>query len=204
MKFNYWFQFIKIIIAALSMTVVVAAQNITMPEKEKTMRYLDDTRATLSNEIKRLSDKQLNFKPANGGWSIAEVIEHVALVEGTIENILGTLDQSQVASPNRDLKKLDEIVLREVPDRSKKFQAPSFVSPTGKWTAAAALDQFQSARKHITEILHSKKDLRKNVVEHPVYGFLDGYQWILATAGHSERHTKQIQEIKSDPGFPKK
>ncbi len=28
--------------------------------------------------------------------------------------------------------------------------------------------------------------------------------WILFIAAHSERHTKQINEVKADPSFPKK
>ena len=32
---------------------------------------------------------------------------------------------------------------------------------------------------------------------------LDGYEWVLFVAGHSERHTKQINEVKADPNFPK-
>ena len=29
-------------------------------------------------------------------------------------------------------------------------------------------------------------------------------QWVLFVAAHSERHTKQINEVKADPNFPKK
>ena len=32
---------------------------------------------------------------------------------------------------------------------------------------------------------------------------LDGYEWLLYIAAHSERHTKQIDEVKADPHFPK-
>ena len=32
---------------------------------------------------------------------------------------------------------------------------------------------------------------------------LDGYEWILLIAGHSERHTKQMLEVKANPNFPK-
>jgi hypothetical protein len=32
---------------------------------------------------------------------------------------------------------------------------------------------------------------------------LDAYEWILFVAGHSERHTKQINEVKADANFPK-
>ena len=33
---------------------------------------------------------------------------------------------------------------------------------------------------------------------------LDAYQWLLFISAHSERHTKQILEVKADPNFPQK
>ena len=32
---------------------------------------------------------------------------------------------------------------------------------------------------------------------------MDTYQWMLLVAGHSKRHTLQIEEVKASPGFPK-
>jgi hypothetical protein len=32
---------------------------------------------------------------------------------------------------------------------------------------------------------------------------LDAYEWVLFLTTHSERHLKQIQEVTSDPNFPK-
>jgi hypothetical protein len=34
-------------------------------------------------------------------------------------------------------------------------------------------------------------------------GKMDGYEFILFIAAHSERHVKQIDEVKADPNFPK-
>ena len=39
---------------------------------------------------------------------------------------------------------------------------------------------------------------------HPLGQPLDAYEWLLFVAAHSERHTKQILEVKADPNFPKK
>jgi hypothetical protein len=33
---------------------------------------------------------------------------------------------------------------------------------------------------------------------------LDAYEWVLFVSAHSQRHTKQIEEVKADPNFPKK
>jgi hypothetical protein len=35
------------------------------------------------------------------------------------------------------------------------------------------------------------------------FGSVDVYQVFLMTSAHTARHTKQIEEIKADPGFPK-
>jgi hypothetical protein len=32
---------------------------------------------------------------------------------------------------------------------------------------------------------------------------MDGYQWILLVAGHTERHVLQIEEVKREAGYPK-
>jgi hypothetical protein len=31
----------------------------------------------------------------------------------------------------------------------------------------------------------------------------DAYQWLLFLSAHTERHTKQIEEVKATAGFPK-
>jgi hypothetical protein len=31
---------------------------------------------------------------------------------------------------------------------------------------------------------------------------MDGYQWVLGVAAHTERHTKQIREVQATAGYP--
>ena len=52
--------------------------------------------------------------------------------------------------------------------------------------------------------LEATPDLRAHVVDSPIGQPLDAYEWLLFIAAHSERHTKQILEVKADPNFPKK
>ena len=47
-------------------------------------------------------------------------------------------------------------------------------------------------------------DLREHVTDSPLGMKLDAYQWVLFLAAHSERHLKQLLEVKADPNFPKK
>jgi DinB superfamily len=58
------------------------------------------------------------------------------------------------------------------------------------------------SRQRTIEFLQSTPDLRAHVSDSPL-GPLDGYEWLLFIAAHSERHTKQMLEVKAAPDFPK-
>jgi len=199
---NDWKRILQLLLVCFSTAIAAASQDLSQPEQEKAQHYLEETRAGVLDAVKGLSEAQLKFKPAPDRWSIAEVVEHLALTEELVENILGKIEQAPAGAHERDLKKIDAIILASVPDRTRKFQAPPSISPTGRWTPAEAIEHFQAARKQIADVLSSTPDLRKHVVDHPALGPLDGYQWVLTTAAHSARHTKQILEVKTDPHFP--
>jgi hypothetical protein len=46
-------------------------------------------------------------------------------------------------------------------------------------------------------------DLRSYFFEHPQFGELDCYQWLLFVGAHSERHARQAEEVIADPNFPR-
>jgi uncharacterized damage-inducible protein DinB len=190
---------------ALFLTVLAAGQDLTSSDREKGLRYLAETRNGVVEATKGLSDAQWKFKPGPDRWSIAEIVEHLALVENfLLENVRPQLASSTAVAPDRDLKQVDANILAKIPDRSTKFQAPPPIVPTGRWTPQVALDRFLASRQQTVAFLKSDADLRGHVVTHPVAGPMDGYQWILSIAAHSERHTKQILEVKADSGFPEK
>jgi hypothetical protein len=102
------------------------------------------------------------------------------------------------------LKKTDDRVVEVVVDRSRKFQAPEQLRPRNQFgSPEAALKHFLESRAKTVELLKSTPDLRSHVVESGPFGKLDAYERILFVAAHSERHTKQLLEVKADPKFPK-
>jgi hypothetical protein len=66
------------------------------------------------------------------------------------------------------------------------------------------VDHFLKSRERTVQFLQSTPGLRDHVVDSPLGQPLDAYQWLLFISAHSERHTKQILEVKADPNFPKK
>ena len=191
--------------ALLLLAAVASSQTLSQADKDKGLQYLQQTRDGLVAATKDLSDEQLKFKPGPDRWSISEVLEHIALGEDFIfQNITNNIMKAPAGPADRDTAKIDAMILAALPDRSQKKQAPGPLVPTGRWTAAESLDHFLKSRAATVAYLQSTPDLRAHVsADNPFKQPFDGYDWILFLAGHSERHTKQILEVKADPNFPK-
>jgi hypothetical protein len=193
----------RLLLLTACLAAVAAGQNITQQEREQALRYLSESRSGVVDAVKGLSEAQWKFKPAPDRWSVAEVVEHLALIEDILtQNILGNIEKAPAPSADRDAKQVDATVVAKVLDRSTKFQAPPQAIPSGRWAPSEALQLFLSGRTQTVALLKGTPDLRQHSIDHPVFGPLDGYEWVLAVAAHSARHTKQILEVKADPNFP--
>src|ERR1700687_5391333 len=197
---------------AIAVTVMLAlagasakAQDVSRADKDRALQYLESTKKNVLEATKGLSDAQWNFKPAPDRWSVAQVMEHIAAAE----DFLLTLTKEKVllapaGEPDRDVKKTDEGVLAMVPDRTNKKQAPEPLLPTNRFgTPDGSIKHFVESRATTAHFLKTTTGLRDRVADSPL-GKLAGYEFVLLIAAHSERHTKQINEVKADPNFPKK
>jgi uncharacterized damage-inducible protein DinB len=192
--------------SALAQNAPTAPTALTAQEREFALLQFQTTRDNFLKSISGLSQKQWTFKPGPDRWSIAEVSEHITVSETTIFGVIQRSLQSPSAPEKREqVKGKDELILARVPDRSHKAQAPEILRPTGRWATDAELTKaFEDARKaNIDYIRTTSDDLRDHFFDHPVFGTLDGYQWLLLITTHSARHTAQIEEVKADPNFPK-
>ena len=191
-------------LAALALSAA-AGTTLAEAEKKEGLAQLERTRAVLVAATKGLSEAQWSFKPGPDRWSVAEVLEHIVLTEDfLLENTSQKVMQAPAGKPDRDYKSTDKMVSSAIADRTQKAQAPEPVRPTGRWSPQEALDRFLKIRERTVEFLDSTPGLRDHVVDSPLGQPMDAYQWLLFISAHSERHTKQIQEVKADPGFPKK
>ncbi len=169
-----------VLIASLLMAGAAAtsAQEVTQAEKDKALQYLETTKKGVLEATKGLSEAQWNFKPAPDRWSVAQVMEHIATAEDFIRGMLK--------------------------EKIMMVQAPEPLVPTNRFgSPEASVKHFVDSRATTADFLKGTTGLRDHVADSPM-GRLDGYEFVLLIAAHSERHTKQINEVKADPNFPKK
>jgi hypothetical protein len=191
----------------LAVTGVTAsvAQELTQSEKEHELQYLESTKKDVLEATKGLSEAQWNFKSAPDRWSVAQVMEHIAAAEDFIRvNLVQEkVMTSPPGEPGRDVRKIDAAVEEMIPDRSHKAQAPDPLVPNNRFGfPQGSSKHFLESRETTEQYLRSTAGLRDHVMDGPV-GKMDGYEFILFIAAHSERHVKQINEVKADPNFPK-
>ncbi len=192
---------------ALTLSVVPAsAQPLTQKERDSLVQHLQKTRQAFLDSIAGVSDAQWTFKAGPDRWSIAEVAEHIAVSETTILQLVTDQILKAPPTPANPNPIADEKLLALLQDRTSKFQAPEMLKPTNRWATRDALTKdFMAARdKTMTYVKTTTDDLHGHSGPHPVFKMLDGYQWVLLISGHSARHTAQIEEVKTSPGYPAK
>jgi hypothetical protein len=180
---------------------------LTTEERNKAIDYLKQTQKDFLASIDGVSEAQWKFKAAPDRWSIAETAEHIAVTEQFIwELVTGKIMKSPAAPEKRaEVKGKEETIMKMIPDRSRKAQAPEPLKPTGRWATQAALaKEFESIRaKEIAYVAETKEDLRSHFEDHPAVKTMDAWQWLIFNGAHCKRHTAQILEVKADPNYPK-
>jgi DinB superfamily len=174
-------------------------------EREFLLRHLAQSRERLLEAAEGLSRQQQRFRPAPDQWSVADCLEHVAIVE---KAVLHKIQAALLAPPQIEARPSacvpDDAVRAGVSDRSARCAAPPETLPLRRWSDfAELLRKFEAARERSLRFAAvTQADLRSYSFEHPQLGELDCYQWLLFLGAHSERHAGQAEELIADPDFP--
>lgn len=180
-----------------------AGEPLTDTDRDKLVAHLDKTSAALLASVEGLTEAQWNYRAAEGRWTIAEIAEHIAVSEKMMLGVAAdAMKQPTAADVLADARK-DDMLLSRIPDRGKKFKTSEPLEPANRFPSpAAAVEAFKAERAEVVKLARTGGDLRAFAAKGPV-GNLDAYGWLLFTSTHSERHTKQIEEVKADAGFPR-
>ena len=184
-----------------------AGEPLEQGRRDFAMSHMHMTRKIFLDATAKLTPAQWAFKAGPDRWSIAECAEHISVSEDYLWGVVEKL----VAGPASDAalvgqtKGKDEMLVKMVPNRDQKFQAPEPIQPKKLLADPTEyITRFKVSRdKHIAYVDTTKDSLRDRVMAHPAAGPLDAYQWILLLSAHTERHVMQILEVKADPNFPK-
>ena len=148
---------------------------LTPEERSAALAELESSRRHLLGALEGLAEDQWSRPPAPGRWSIAECAEHIVAAELPLDRFFASGARLQPTDEERrEIRRKDEFVSSE-----------------------ETIQTFEERRAaNLAYVRETAEPLRDRFAPHPFAGVLDGYQWVLFLAAHTDRHAAQIQEIR--------
>jgi hypothetical protein len=181
--------------------------HMTAEERTKVMNWMEESRKEFLAAIDGVTEEQWKWKSAPERWSVGETAEHIVLAEALL---FGNVQKAISSPPNpaweEKTKGKTEFIERVMAPRLGKATAPDPIVPQGKLTQTEVRERFLKQRAEIEKFAQETTvELKQFTVEHPfaVFNTLNAYQWLIYIPLHTERHDKQIAEVKATAGYPK-
>jgi DinB superfamily len=150
------------------------------------------TCAALMETLEKFTPENFNRVPPDGGWTAAQVAEHLLLSAGVVEAIGGRTEMA-LRPADQHVDALAAIFL----DFAVKFQAADFVLPEDKM-----YDQQEMIYRTKTTWTKLKEALRLLDLsmlcldaEFPGMGHLTRLEWIWFYIIHTQRHLRQLNGL---------
>jgi len=162
------------------------------------LNELEQAREILRDAVDRVPDAERSTRPAEGRWSVNEILEHLAMVERRFTGLLAMRIQEArdtgLGAEQNARAPIPQELKTMLGDRAKRRNAPEAVHPSGTLDSAAAWRAVEDAREELRALLAGNEGLALSTVthQHPVFGTLNVYQFAELIANHERRHAIQI------------
>jgi hypothetical protein len=166
-------------------------------ERQQLLAALRHGREALGTALDGLDETLAARKPANGGWSTLECMEHMVESEQYLLSRLRAA--TRIPQPQENPVREARIAARAA-DRTRPIEAPPLAHPHGRFTTLAeALSAFDATRAEVIQYLESfSDDLSCWVTDHPLIpGPVTCYETLVMIAAHPARHAQQIAEVRA-------
>lgn len=165
--------------------------------------------ADLRREVGPLAYLQLGWRPPEGGWSIAQVIEHLIITDESYLEPIERLVERPAAAPTYETWRASLVggllVRSQMPDSTRKVKTPTRWRP-GPEPRAHGLEDYIRVREKLIELMvrADGHDLRRSRLHSPATRLIrlnlgDAFMTLVV---HTQRHLAQIARIKGHAGFP--
>jgi hypothetical protein len=171
------------------------------PRIQELVDHLDATRARLERSFQAVPPAGREQRPEPDRWSIAEIVEHLVIVES---RVLKMLDDSLTPERLRELgpetetsSVLETLDVARLVDRTNKIMSGEISLPKGGVASGESWAQLQERRKQLKAKLQEVDGHALGGVQfsHPRLGAMTLYQWVAFLGAHELRHAAQIDEV---------
>jgi len=171
------------------------------PRLAELVALLRDARIELLNVLNTVSFSDATRRPSEDAWSVAQIAEHLRLVESSAGRMLGGIVKQadlEALGPETEtssvLGALDRLRFEE---RRSRLPAPQTVLPGDDADLPAAVAALGETRERLLALIDrvNGRALGRLTYPHPRLGALSFYEWILFLGQHERRHAAQAREV---------
>lgn len=166
---------------------------------EAILTHLEDTRERLLASVTDLSPETFARRPAENQWSVAEVLDHLAILEASLVPLFHDLILGRRKPRIRLFDRLRRLPPSLSVHRFLKGRAPKRVEPGVVQPRATLLARLADSRLALRALIEDtrERDLSRLAWVHFVFGALSLDDWFYFIGYHEERHRRQILEIRN-------
>jgi hypothetical protein len=157
--------------------------------------YLDASRAGVFAAIDGIGAERLERVPAGGGWTAAQVLQHLALAESkTSQYLAARLGKAIAAGLGREQDESSVLAMGEGLATAAPLTAPEVVTPAAVVASGDAIDALHASHDEMRGLLRSADGWALAGVQtrHALFGPMNMYQSLVLLGYHDRRHTPQI------------
>lgn len=161
---------------------------------KKVLNRLDSIHQRLLDVVSPLDTQLYSQRPAEGEWSVAEIVHHVCLVE---DRVTKELENAIARAPQRVGFLRRFIPTSIVSVRLIRVKAPKAMNPLNAPAKDVAIENLDRARESLKTLCatHGEDRFRNLIFKHPVLGNIDGVAAVSFVGYHEQRHYKQIRDV---------
>lgn len=159
-------------------------------------------RQRLKDLVSPLTPEQTSAPHDGENWTIAEIVEHIAIVdESTLKICAKLLKKAEDAGQAADsgVKISDSFFQKSREIAVMKVEAPDFVKPTGERSIADSITKLDENAERASELRSKFETVNGSSFKfpHPYFGNITAQEWLALKGGHELRHIKQIERLLS-------
>ena len=176
----------------------------TEAERAELVELLVKSEREFMQELEGVNERQWSFTLGPERWSVGEVAEHIVLADGVLfdtatTSLTGQPDARWDATLNKT-----ETLRRELPDRSRRVDAPGVMQPQRTMPREELLQHFTDQRARVLKYAReTDAPLKAFTAVNPFFGSLNVHQWLLYIPLHHLRHNQQIVDVKASTAYPR-
>ncbi|HET7579396.1 MAG TPA: DinB family protein [Bacillales bacterium] len=158
------------------------------------MYGIEEARNDLLASVEELTDEQLNARVEEGRWTIAQVLDHLYLMERRVTEQTSKVLRDEDNEPASRKKPIENTL-----DRNFKVEAPTPVQPSEDFLSRNEITgKLYGSREQLLALVNGTDQalLTEKSARHPAFGTMDLAQWIEFVGLHERRHLQQIEELK--------